>query len=186
MGSVPGDDAQNQREARRPAVPAGIADIQIAGSTSDSIAAGSAAARILPADAIAAGGGIAAGGTICAVSAGATAGVAAAGVLVGAAALGGIAFGAYKLVEHQHNDVKGAIPFKMSEGVSHGTWMVVTEEGIGNVKFYCFETEEHARHFFTHFRISARILLDMDGQERDTKGWNYAALCTLRRRLEQQ
>ena len=60
--------------------------------------------------------------------------------------------------------------------------MVLTEQGIGNVKFYPFNDEAGARAFIkTLPRFLAAILLDAGGCEVESFGWNHFACESLRR-----
>lgn len=63
-------------------------------------------------------------------------------------------------------------------------WMVVLENGPGNVDFYPFETEVQAKHLYNSlFDSKPRILIDPAGQEHDCGGWNPLALRTIRHRV---
>eukprot|EP00511_Aplanochytrium_stocchinoi_P013114 CAMPEP_0204888668 /NCGR_PEP_ID=MMETSP1349-20130617/20833_1 /ASSEMBLY_ACC=CAM_ASM_000710 /TAXON_ID=215587 /ORGANISM="Aplanochytrium stocchinoi, Strain GSBS06" /LENGTH=167 /DNA_ID=CAMNT_0052052261 /DNA_START=169 /DNA_END=669 /DNA_ORIENTATION=+ len=66
-----------------------------------------------------------------------------------------------------------------SEGVVDGKWMVITEEGLGNVVFYPFDYKERADDFFDK-QLFARILFDPDLQEVRTGGMNPLALSSIR------
>ena len=46
--------------------------------------------------------------------------------------------------------------------VRHGKWMVVTEEGTGNIRFYPFETEAESCQVFRKWWCS-RVRLDPSG-----------------------
>ena len=70
-----------------------------------------------------------------------------------------------------------------AHGVKEGKWMVLTEEGPGNVVFYPFDCEEHAWNFFNHGCQVwlARVIFDASGHERNAAGWNGWANDTIRR-----
>jgi hypothetical protein len=67
----------------------------------------------------------------------------------------------------------------MSLASTTGTWMLVTEEGTGNVKFYSYDTEEQAREAFAGFGATSRILFDPQHVELQRGGWNPAAHGTI-------
>jgi len=60
-----------------------------------------------------------------------------------------------------------------------GTWMLVTEEGTGNVKFYSYDAEEQAREAFAGFGATSRILFDPQHVEVQRGGWNLPAHGTI-------
>merc|ERR550525_2304179 len=60
-----------------------------------------------------------------------------------------------------------------------GNWTVVTEEGIWNVKVYCFNSPETAQIFFNGLWVAC-ILVDSRRKEIGNKGWNPWALNTAR------
>jgi len=60
-----------------------------------------------------------------------------------------------------------------------GTWMLVTEEGTGNVKFYSYDAEERARKAFAGFGATSRILFDPQHVEVQRGGWNRPAHGTI-------
>jgi len=62
---------------------------------------------------------------------------------------------------------------------SRGMWMLVTEEGIGNVKFYSYDAEEQAREAFASFGATSRILFDPQHVEVQRGGWNRPAHSTI-------
>lgn len=168
------------------AAPIAVAGVQAVGFGAGGIVSGSTAAAIMSAEAIAGGGAVAAGGTTATLqSIGATASlgalgaggiaVAAAGALAGAALFVGTGYLIHKHVWHSPD---GQTPSQV-EGVKLGKWMVLTEEGSGRVKFYCFETEELARRYFKD-SWHARVLLDDIGHEKAAGTWNKAALWTIR------
>ena len=162
------------------------------GFTSGGIAAGSTAAAMMAAEAIASGGGVAAGGTVATLQSIGAIGVFGAGGLglalyticaVSTAALvGGSVFGIMQL-----------LPKPISRepdqrcGVVKGIWMVITEEGPGNVKYYSFVQESLAWEYF-HRGCSlflSRIIYNEHGKERACAGWNGWAHDTIRRAHEQ-
>eukprot|EP00931_Biecheleriopsis_adriatica_P113943 TRINITY_DN8926_c0_g1_i1.p1 TRINITY_DN8926_c0_g1~~TRINITY_DN8926_c0_g1_i1.p1 ORF type:complete len:320 (+),score=35.04 TRINITY_DN8926_c0_g1_i1:107-1066(+) len=65
-----------------------------------------------------------------------------------------------------------------------GTWMVVTEEGIGNVKFYRFPHGQDARKYFEGLHVT-RVLYDTEHRETDSGG-HHLAKQTIRRTAEKQ
>lgn len=71
-----------------------------------------------------------------------------------------------------------------SSGLVRGAWMVLTEDGPGNVIFYPFENEVRAAEFYDSlFTSKPRILIDPTTEERRSGGWNPAALFTIRKRV---
>ena len=117
--------------------------------------------------------------------AGVAAGIAVAGAVSGALLLGGIVGAvdaAFQPSSGRHNFP--TLPEgerSKSHGVKPGKWMVLTEEGWGNVVFYPFESQEGAHRFFYELRASRpKSLLNTEGQEQLTGGWNSFALPTLR------
>jgi len=152
------------------AVPVVVTGVHFIGFGTGGIGASTWAASIMSAEAIAGGGGVAAGGWTAtlqsigatgALSAGAGSAVIAVGALAGAASTGLVAgYFVYKLITHKPD---GQTPEK-TEGTEQGRWMVVTEEGWGNVVFYLFNSEEEATRYFDGMFIRARALLDPFGR----------------------
>merc|ERR1740116_151754 len=64
-----------------------------------------------------------------------------------------------------------------------GNWVVATEEGVGNVKFYVFEEEKQAKHFFDSRGSVSRILVNPFCVEENHAGANWAAFPTIRRAI---
>ena len=168
---------------------AAMAAIAAMGFTEAGIAAGSAAAAMMSAEALLAGGGVAAGGTVATLqsvgvvglSMAATTGIAAcAGALVGAVALGGIMWLIWSCMR----------PLSLQPGrcygVKQGMWMVLMEEGWGNVVFYPFQARDEAAAFWDLVQRDRpsrpRIMFEPDGSEVCSGGWNPFALPTIRSR----
>ena len=140
------------------------------------------------AEAIAAGGGVLAGGTVATLqsvgvvglSAAATTGIACTGALAGAFVLGGIAWLIWSCMR--------PLSFQPDRcyGVKHGMWMVLMEEGWGNVVFYPFQLEDQAALFWDMVQRDRpsrpRIMFGPDGGEVCSGGWNPLALPTIRSR----
>jgi hypothetical protein len=156
------------------------------GFTSGGIAAGSTAASMMAAEAVAAGGGVAAGSTVATLQSIGALGIMGGGglgfLLIASSAIvfgtlgASIALGISKIVSKQSSDelIKKC-------GVRHGRWMVITEEGIGNLINYTFQTEEQAWEFFhKHWCFIARIIFDPCANELSSAGWNGLALPTIR------
>jgi len=81
------------------------------------------------------------------------------------------------------NTIRGHVTAK-SPGFACGHWMVVTEEGAGNVVFYPFASEVEASRFYESlFSSRPRILFDPAANELRTGGWNPFALSTIRTRV---
>uniref|UniRef100_A0A7S1RMK8 Hint domain-containing protein n=1 Tax=Alexandrium catenella TaxID=2925 RepID=A0A7S1RMK8_ALECA len=81
------------------------------------------------------------------------------------------------------NTIRGHKTEKSSSFVP-GAWMVLTENGPGNVIFYPFESEARAAAFYDSFFMSKpRILIDPTMEESRSGGLNPAALFTLRKRV---
>eukprot|EP00242_Pyramimonas_sp_CCMP2087_P003591 CAMPEP_0198231974 /NCGR_PEP_ID=MMETSP1445-20131203/115483_1 /TAXON_ID=36898 /ORGANISM="Pyramimonas sp., Strain CCMP2087" /LENGTH=926 /DNA_ID=CAMNT_0043912617 /DNA_START=110 /DNA_END=2887 /DNA_ORIENTATION=- len=169
--------------AAGPAVTATIAGMGFGGT---GIAAGTTAASMMSASAIANGGGVAVASTVATLqsigavglSPLAATGCAIAGAVVGSTVcslVGGAAVCAYWAA------CKGGTSTQQrSHGARHGKWMVVTEEGIGNIRFYPFETEAESCQFFRTCWCS-RARLDPSGKELETGGWNPLAINNIRR-----
>jgi len=163
------------------------------GFTSSSIVAGSTAAAMMSAEAIVAGGGVAAGGTVATLQTVGAVGLGA-GPVAGISMAGSLAVGglftfvgfwvarAFSPDPKQHNfPPLPATPRKTTECALRGKWMVLTEEGWGNVLFYPLETEAEAYRFFYDLRQSRpKILFDTSGNERESGGWNPFAPPTIR------
>mmetsp|Transcript_8565 Transcript_8565/g.10281 ORF Transcript_8565/g.10281 Transcript_8565/m.10281 type:complete len:169 (-) Transcript_8565:804-1310(-) len=66
-----------------------------------------------------------------------------------------------------------------SSGMVEGRWMVVMEEGMGNIKYYPFDYKDAADRFFASQSFS-RILFDLDGEAVSTGGLNPFALSSIR------
>merc|ERR1712005_69270 len=92
---------------------------------------------------------------------------------------------------HKELSSAGANPFAVNEirsrvsgtskGMVKGKWMVVTEEGINNVKFYPFEHEQNARKYVEKLKV-ARVLVSPSGEEKHSdSAWNPFALRTIRK-----
>eukprot|EP00929_Paragymnodinium_shiwhaense_P004996 TRINITY_DN106343_c0_g1_i1.p1 TRINITY_DN106343_c0_g1~~TRINITY_DN106343_c0_g1_i1.p1 ORF type:complete len:543 (+),score=37.88 TRINITY_DN106343_c0_g1_i1:51-1679(+) len=60
-----------------------------------------------------------------------------------------------------------------------GKWVVVSEEGLGNIKIYPADTEEHARNIFDSFGFTSRVLFDPARREVNRGGWNWLAQRTI-------
>jgi len=81
------------------------------------------------------------------------------------------------------NTIRGHKTVKSSSCVP-GAWMVLTENGPGNVVFYPFQSQSMAAEFYDSLFMSRpRILIDPTMEERRSGGWNPAALFTLRKRV---
>ena len=174
------------------AMPITVAVVQAAGYGANGIIAGSAAAAVMSAEALASGGArniiagwttatlqtVGATGSGAALSAGSIAAMAVPGAIAGALLLGGGVFATYKFVAHKPH---GQEP-KQSVGTQRGKWMVVTEEGIGNVRFYDFDSQEMAWRYFND-SWHARIILNEHGKEKQAGGPNTAALNTIRKQF---
>ncbi|KAG1658656.1 hypothetical protein FOA52_007862 [Chlamydomonas sp. UWO 241] len=146
------------------------------------------------AEAVAAGGGVAAGGTVAmlqragAVGLGAAAAAACLAVpeaALGAAVLGwvrrllGVGFSPSK-ERHQFAELKKAAG--ACNGPQPRKFMVVTEEGWGNVRFYPFDCEDVSRRFFHDPPVLlAKVMFSSDGRELRAGGWNWLAHITIRR-----
>ena len=172
------------------AVPATVAAVQAVGFTTGGIASGSTAAAIMSAEAIASSGAVAAGGTtatlqsigatasVGALGAGPVAAIVVTGVLASAVVLGGVGYLAHKMATRKPD---GQDPESV-DSVQFGKWMVVTEEGISNVKFYRFETAALAWRYFND-SIVCRVILNEQGEEQAHGGNNFLALGTIRNSL---
>ncbi|CAE7714499.1 IFI27 [Symbiodinium necroappetens] len=151
------------------------------GFTAEGIAAGSAAAGMMSAAAIAEGGGVAAGSTVAtlqAVGTGASlAGTALAGTICAVAlpvtAVVGLAVwaGVVTNCSFLTNPLKDKPP--------QGKWMLGTEEGVHNVLFYEFSDEPTAVHAFDDVKTS-RILFNKEHREVRCAGLNFNAIETIR------
>jgi len=62
-----------------------------------------------------------------------------------------------------------------------GNWVVATEEGVDNVKFYRFDDEKQAKHFFDAGGSISRILFNPLSVEENHAGANCASFPTIRR-----
>ena len=172
------------------AAPIAVAGVQAIGFGASGIASASTAAAIMSAEAIAAGGGVAAGGTTAtlqsvgataslgALGAGSVAIIAFTGAIAGASLLGGAAYLTYKFTAHKPD---GQEP-EQTEGMKLGKWMVMTEEGINNVRFYRFETQDLAWRYFND-AWNSRIILNEHGEEQAAAGWNGAAIGNCRMQI---
>lgn len=81
------------------------------------------------------------------------------------------------------NTIRGHVTAKSPAFVC-GHWMVVTEEGSGNVCFYPFTNELNAIQFYESlFGSRPRILFDPAANELRSGGWNLFALSTIRTRV---
>jgi len=147
---------------------------------------------MMSAAATASGGGVAAGGTVATLqsigavglTAGATVGVAAVGAASGATAILGAVILGKKFSKNCVYDPFPDHPKKIAlrDGITLNTWLVVTEEGRGNVRCYAFDTEVEARAFFDGAsRFLARLLLDPTTTEVASAGWNSRSNDTLRK-----
>ena len=175
------------------AVPAVVTSM---GFGSGGIAAGSTAAVMMSEAAIASGGGVAARSTVATLqsigaaglSAGPAACVAVAGAAAGAVLLGGLGFSLHKAVHDAYAPSPKRFEYpelistpRAVEGAQRGKWMVLTEEGWGNVVFYMCESEAQAYRFFYNLRVSRpKVLFDPSGEEKESGGWNQYALPTIR------
>lgn len=79
-----------------------------------------------------------------------------------------------------HAQQDPAVP---ADGVKLGMWTVVTEEGIGNIRFYPFETQELARRLLDEHKC-CRILVNSQGEEQEAHGWNPLALGSIRNKIQ--
>lgn len=59
-------------------------------------------------------------------------------------------------------------------------WMMITEEGIGNVLHCSFPTENQAWDFFRKHPYFALIILDPSANQKSSIGWNGFSLTNLR------
>ena len=158
------------------------------GFTAEGIAAGSTAAGMMSAAAIAEGGGVAAGGTVATLqSIGATGSM---GAMAGPIVLGGTIAGALLLAGVYLEIVKwvrkpwfpAATSLPQTKQVKKGIWLVATEEGPGNVVLYPCNNEASARELFEAAPTPlARLLLDCTLKEIQYAGWNECALGTIRK-----
>jgi len=60
-------------------------------------------------------------------------------------------------------------------------WVVATEEGVWNVKFYTFTNAAEAWKFFRHFYAVSRILFDNYCNELKIAGDNMMSFRTIRK-----
>ena len=158
------------------------------GFGSGGIVAGSTAAAMMAAEAVAAGGGVAAGGTVATLQSIGALGIFGAGVL-GFALYAVCAISAGAVVGGLVHGIMLLLPKPISRAPDRrcdlvkGIWMVITEEGPGNVQYYSFDQEGRAWEYF-HRGCSVflfRIIYDEKGNERACGGWNGWALDTIRR-----
>lgn len=70
----------------------------------------------------------------------------------------------------------------LSSGIDE-KWLLGSEEGIGNVKFYMFQTSEEASVEFDSMFVTSRILFNPERQEVARKGWNPCSFSTITRAL---
>eukprot|EP00930_Biecheleria_cincta_P084270 TRINITY_DN73762_c0_g1_i1.p1 TRINITY_DN73762_c0_g1~~TRINITY_DN73762_c0_g1_i1.p1 ORF type:complete len:547 (-),score=88.85 TRINITY_DN73762_c0_g1_i1:84-1562(-) len=70
----------------------------------------------------------------------------------------------------------------LSSGIDE-KWLIGSEEGIGNVKFYMFQTSEEAYVVFNRMFVTSRILFNPERQEVARKGWNPCAFLTISKAL---
>mmetsp|Transcript_13300 Transcript_13300/g.32058 ORF Transcript_13300/g.32058 Transcript_13300/m.32058 type:complete len:407 (-) Transcript_13300:466-1686(-) len=157
------------------------------GFTEAGIAAGSAAAAMMSAEAITAGGGVLVGGNVATLQSIGAVGLAGGpltaaivvGSIAGAVLVGGIT---YAIVSNMR--ALSFQPVRM-RGLKKDKSMVLMEEGWGNVVTYPFDSFEKAQSFFdlvTRERPSRpRILYDTKGIEVKSGGWNFLALPTIRK-----
>ena len=157
--------------------------VYAAGFTSSGIAAGSTAAALMSAEALAAGGAIASGGLVATGQSIGASGLVASGMLAPAIGLGivvGGAIGFASLSAYRYwqqkttNDIK-ALDYQSGYDsiVMDGRWVLVTQEGWGNVRVYFFADESSARTEFENAR-TARILFNPAMEEQASDGFNYA------------
>jgi len=160
------------------------------GFTSTGIAAGSTAAAMMSAEAIAAGGGVAAGGAVATLQSIGVLGIfgggglgfllfASSAVIVGGLGAG-LAYGLSQRCGQAATESALTSTGVRKNGLKYNKWIVVAEEGIGNILCYTFSTEEDALALFRNHGIIARILLDPFGIEVTSAGWNRFALNSIR------
>ena len=158
------------------------AAVEAAGFLAGGIAAGSMGVSMMAAEAVAGGGGVAAGGTVATLqsigAAGGFLGVATVGAALIGAGAGAAAWGLQKTVfdpfpGHKHREES------VLEGVKKHRWLVVTEEGPSNVQCYSFVLESDARMFISKegFGHLARILFDDTATEVSAAGWDLFGWC---------
>lgn len=154
--------------------------IAAVGFTSTGIAAGSAAAGMMSAAAIANGGGIAAGSAVAVLQGIGAVGL---GTIAIPVALVGAALGAFTCYAIAGN--MKPLPGQPLRGVYNNHFMVLTEEGIGNVVFYAFPTSDKAWEFWhsvtkQRYYLS-RIFFNQQDKEVAAGGWNALACHSIRR-----
>lgn len=161
------------------------------GFTAEGIVAGSTAAGMMSTAALAEGGGVAAGGTVATLqSIGATGSL---GAMTGPIVLSGVAVGMLvvagifllvKWVNKAWFPAGSKLP--QTKQVKKGTWLVATEEGVGNVVLYPCEYEASAYELFNAAPTPlSRLLLDPALQEIQAAGWNECALANIRKYISQ-
>lgn len=64
-------------------------------------------------------------------------------------------------------------------GDIQGSWTVVTEDGVNNMKFYSYDEERLAQRAFKKYLCRSRILYDPSGLEVARGGWNVLAYPTI-------
>mmetsp|Transcript_53431 Transcript_53431/g.153295 ORF Transcript_53431/g.153295 Transcript_53431/m.153295 type:complete len:349 (-) Transcript_53431:112-1158(-) len=184
-----------------------VAGVQAMGFGACGIVAGSTAAGWMSSAAIADGGGVAVGGLVASLQsvgaaglgAGTMVGVAAGGAALGMLVVGGTAAAAVALDARIQRCRECRRHAEQSAGPVEGQWTVATEEGVGNVKFYPFSSEEssmteegcgnvkiylfhceeNARSFFNGLLVAC-IIVDPSGREIDHKDMNPCAVNTIR------
>ncbi|KAF1329359.1 reverse transcriptase, partial [Globisporangium splendens] len=152
------------------------------GFASGGIVAGSSAAEMMSAAALASGGGVASGGTVATLQSIGAVGLGGgpiAGIAIGSAVVGGVASAAiYKTCRSgQHEYVSAYEPRDKS---CEPCWIVATEEGCGNVRVCRYKSEAEAQAAFDRIWCS-RILYDPKGEEIKCAGVNWLAYPTIRR-----
>ena len=153
------------------------------GFTAQGITAGSAAAGMMSAAALAEGGGVAAGSTVATLQA---VGATGAGALAGTALAGTICAAAIPVASTVGLVVWGGVvatrsfldnPLKKKP--PPGKWLLGTEEGVNNVLFYEFQDEPAAVRAFDDVK-TARVLFNRKHEEVRSGGWNGESVKTIR------